>query len=62
MLLEAIFSNKIRLKNLITNIIQPPNTNNRENITIFISRIKEEKYLAKKIQAADIKKERAIKY
>ena len=61
MLLEAILNNKIRLKNLIANIIQPPNADNRENTAVFINRIKEEKYLAKKVQAADIRKERAIK-
>ena len=49
MLLEAILSNKIRLKNLIVSVIQPLNADNRENITVFISRIKKEKYLAKKV-------------
>ena len=48
MLLEAILSNKIKLKNLIISVIQPLNANNRENIAIFISKIKKEKYLAKK--------------
>ena len=48
MLLEAILSNKTRLKNLIINIMQPPNANNKENTAVFISRIKEEKYLTKK--------------
>ena len=42
--------------------MQPPNTNNRENTAIFISRIKKEKYLAKKTQAVNIRKERATKY
>ena len=42
--------------------MQPLNADNKENITIFISRIKEEKYLAKKVQAADIRKKRATKY
>ena len=41
--------------------MQPPNANNKENIAILISRIKGEKYLVKKAQAADIRKERAIK-
>ena len=61
MLLEAMLSNKIRLKNLIISVIQPPNANNRENTAVFISRIKKEKYLVKKAQAADIRKERATK-
>ena len=61
MLLKAILSNKIKLKKLITSVIQPPNTNNKENTAILISRIKGEKYLIKKAQAADIRKERAIK-
>ena len=62
MLLKAIFNNKIKLKNLIVSIIQPPNANNRENIAVFINRIKEKKYLVKKVQAANIKKEGAIKH
>ena len=41
--------------------MQPPNANNKENIAILISRIKGEKYLVKKAQAVDIRKERAIK-
>ena len=49
MLLEAMLSNKIKLKNLIISIMQPPNANNRENIAVFVSRIKKEKYLAKKV-------------
>ena len=48
MLLEAILSNKIKLKNLIASIMQPLNADNRENIAVFINRIKKEKYLAKK--------------
>ena len=43
-----MLSNKIRLKNLITSVMQPLNANNRENIAVFISKIKREKYLAKK--------------
>ena len=62
MLLKAILSNKIKLKNLIINIMQPPNANNKENTAVFISKIKGKKYLAKKAQAADIRKERATKY
>ena len=62
MLLEAILSNKIKLKNLIINIMQPPNANNKENIAVFISKIKEKKYLIKKAQAANIKKKRVIKH
>ena len=49
MLLKAILSNKTRLKNLITSVIQSPNADDRENTAVFISRIKEEKYLAKKV-------------
>ena len=48
MLLEAIFSNKTKLRKLIASIIQPPNANNKENIAVLISRIKEEEYLVKK--------------
>ena len=48
MLLEAILSNKIKLKNLIISVMQPPNANNRENTAVFINRIKKEKYLVKK--------------
>ena len=62
MLLKAILSNKIRLKNLIISIIQPLNADNKENTAIFVNRIKREKYLAKKAQAADIRKEKATKY
>ena len=61
MLLKAILSNKTKLRKLITSIIQPPNTNNKENTAIFISRIKEDKYLVKKAQAVDIGKGRATK-
>ena len=42
--------------------MQPPNANNKENIAIFVSRIKGKEYLVKKTQAIDIKKERVIKY
>ena len=42
--------------------MQPPNANNKKNTAIFINRIKGEKYLTKKFQAVDIKKERAMKY
>jgi dethiobiotin synthetase len=48
MLLKAIVSNKIKLKKLIANIIQPLNANDKENMAILISRIKGEKYLVKK--------------
>ena len=41
--------------------MQPPNTNNKENITILISKIKGEKYLIRKAQAINIKKERVTK-
>ena len=56
-----MLSNKIKLKKLITSVIQPPNTDNKENIAIFVSRIKEEEYLVKKAQAIDIRKKRTIK-
>ena len=42
--------------------MQPPNANNKKNTAIFISRIKKEKYLIKKAQATDIRKERATKH
>ena len=42
--------------------MQPPNTNNKRNIAIFVSRIKEEEYLVRKAQAVNIKKEKFIKY
>ena len=48
MLLEAILSNKTKLKKLIISVIQPSNADNKENIAIFISRIKKKKYLVKK--------------
>ena len=62
MLLEAMLSNKTKLRKLITSIIQPPNANNKKNTAIFISWIKEEEYLVKKAQATDIKKKRATKH
>ena len=55
MLLEAMLSNKTKLRKLITSVIQPLNANDKENITILISRIKGEEYLVKKAQAIDIK-------
>ena len=57
-----MFSNKTRLRKLIISVIQPPNADDKENIAIFVSRIKGEEYLVKKAQAADIRKERATKY
>ena len=42
--------------------MQPPNTNNKENTAVFISKIKGEEYLVKKAQATDIKKEKTTKY
>ena len=42
--------------------MQPPNTNNKENTAVLISKIKGEEYLIKKTQAANIKKKRATKY
>ena len=61
MLLKAVLSNKTKLKNLIISIIQSPNTNNKENIAIFVNKIKGKEYLVKKAQAVDIRKERATK-
>ena len=61
MLLEAMLSNKTKLRKLITSIIQPLNANNKENTAIFIGRIKEDKYLVRKAQAIDIEKRRATK-
>ena len=43
-----MFSNKTRLRKLIISIIQPLNADDKENIAIFISRIKGEEYLIKK--------------
>ena len=60
--LEAMLSNKIKLKKLIISVIQPPNANNKENIAILISRIKGEEYLVKKAQAVDIRKEKTTKH
>ena len=42
--------------------MQPPNTNNKKNTAVLVSKIKGEEYLIKKTQAADIRKERATKY
>ena len=47
-LLEAMLSNKAKLRKLIASIMQPLNTNDKENTAIFISRIKEERYLVRK--------------
>ena len=62
MLLEAMLSNKTKLRKLIASVIQPPNTNNKENTAVLVSRIKGEEYLVKKAQAVDIRKEKATKY
>ena len=43
-----MLSNKTKLKKLIISVMQPPNTNNKENMAVLISRIKGEKYLVKK--------------
>ena len=48
MLLKAILSNKIKLRNLIASVIQPLNADDKENTAIFISRIKGEEYLVRK--------------
>ena len=61
-LLEAMLSNKTKLRNLIASIIQPLNTNDKENTAIFISRIKENKFLVRKAYAIDIRKGRATKH
>ena len=49
MLLEVMLSNKIKLRKLITSVIQPLNANDKENMAILISRIKGEEYLIKKV-------------
>ena len=41
--------------------MQPLNANDKENTAIFVSRIKEAKYLVRKAQAVDIGKGRATK-
>ena len=61
MLLEVMLSNKTKLRKLIASVIQPLNADNKENIAIFVSQNKENKYLVRKAQAADIRKERATK-
>ena len=43
-----MLSNKAKLRKLIISIMQPLNTNNKDNTAIFISRIKEEEYLVRK--------------
>ena len=48
MLLEAMLSNKTKLRKLIVSVMQPLNVNSKENTAILISRIKGEKYLVKK--------------
>ena len=50
MLLEAILSNKTKLRKLIVSIIQPLNANNKENTAVLISKIKGEEYLIKKLR------------
>ena len=62
MLLKAVLSNKTKLRNLITSVMQSPNANNKENIAIFINKIKEKEYLIKKAQAINIRKEKATKH
>ena len=62
MLLEAMLSNKTKLRKLIASIIQPPNADNKENIAVLVNRIKGEEYLVKKAQATDIRKEKATKH
>ena len=42
--------------------MQPLNADDKENIAIFVSKIKGEEYLVKKAQATDIRKERTTKY
>ena len=48
MLLEAMLSNKTKLRKLIVSIMQPPNANNKENTAILVSKIKGEEYLFRK--------------
>ena len=42
--------------------MQPPNADDKENTAVLVSKIKGDKYLVKKAQAIDIKKERATKH
>ena len=53
-----MLSNKIKLRNLIVSVMQSLNADNKENIIIFINKIKGEEYLVKKAQAVDMRKER----
>ena len=48
MLLKAMLSNKIKLRKLITSIIQPLNANNKENTAVLVSKINRKEYLVKK--------------
>ena len=48
MLLEAMLSNKTKLRKLIVSVIQPLNADDKENIAVLVSRIKGEEYLIKK--------------
>jgi hypothetical protein len=48
MLLEAMLSNKIKLRKLIISVMQPPNANDKENTAILVSKIKGEEHLVKK--------------
>ena len=59
MLLEAILSNKTKLRKLIASVMQPLNANDKENIAILISRIKGEEYLVKKNLGCKYKKEKS---
>ena len=56
-----MLSNKTKLRKLIASVLWPLNTNDKENTAIFVSRIKEDKYLVRKAQAIDIGKGRATK-
>jgi hypothetical protein len=44
MLLEAMLSNKAKLRELVASVMQPQNADDKENTAIFVSRIKEKEY------------------
>jgi hypothetical protein len=48
MLLEAMLSNKTKLRKLIASVMQPPNADDKENTAVLVSRIKGEEYLVRK--------------
>ena len=48
MLLEAMLSNKTKLRKLIISVMQPLNADDKENTAVLVSKIKGEEYLVKK--------------